>query len=455
MPSDLRSPKTLANWIELDYPNRRRLFGRGWKLLLLGTLLASGLALSALALGWGHRAFQAGPVSMPHAMFNGDCQKCHDGDFSTLARLWGGTGISVPDHKCLACHAGSHHNPPHAAMGRCVDCHKEHRGHAALVRVDDTHCVRCHQDLRREDGSEPRFERHVTAFTTNGHPPVRTATDPGTVRFNHAVHLATAGVMDLASRRLVRLHCDDCHQPEADGKTLKPIAYDLHCSRCHPLGAPIVGSFADAERKKLARDFAALRLPHPRPGQSAAVVRAALRDQLTRFITGPKGPLFLGAPVEGPRRPLPGQPTWEKLTTPEKEFLWVRAALEKSEDALFTAAGGCAYCHATPEAPLRLGGDGLPLVPPAAIPSRWWKHATFDHQAHRFLDCAQCHKARDSGRTEDVLLPSLDTCLTCHTRGARSSARGDCVECHVFHDPAAQRAARARGGALTLEPFHR
>src|SRR5262249_39192555 len=144
MPSALRSPKTLSSWIELDYAKRRRLFGGWWRGLLVAAAVASVLALAAMAAGLGPPPVPGRPPAPAPArkpMSNPDCKRGHDGDSSTLSRLWGRAGISVPDSKCVACHAGSHHNPPHAPMGRCVDCHKEHRGHEALVRVDDRSCV--------------------------------------------------------------------------------------------------------------------------------------------------------------------------------------------------------------------------------------------------------------------------------------------------------------------------
>ena len=67
------------------------------------------------------------------------------------------------------------------------------------------------------------------------------------------------------------------------------------------------------------------------------------------------------------------------------------------------------------------------------------------------LGCEQCHAARGSAETADVLLPGIDTCLRCHHHGAKATARADCVECHVYHDPAAQRASRGKGRLTIYE----
>jgi hypothetical protein len=79
------------------------------------------------------------------------------------------------------------------------------------------------------------------------------------------------------------------------------------------------------------------------------------------------------------------------------------------------------------------------------------KHAVFKHDSHRMLDCAQCHPpaaGKASARpAADRELPGIKTCLGCHDAHGRR-ARSDCVECHLYHDPA--RRANFRGG-LTIE----
>src|SRR5262245_1919652 len=130
MPSEVRSPRTLSSWLELDYHRRRRLFTGWWRWVLGGAVLG-GLALAGLYAATGNKAFQAGPVTRPHALFNHDCGRCHERTFATIARLWQGDTVgSVTNGACLKCHEGSAHNHPHGGeVGRCVECHKEHRGH--------------------------------------------------------------------------------------------------------------------------------------------------------------------------------------------------------------------------------------------------------------------------------------------------------------------------------------
>src|SRR5262249_9066092 len=192
--------------------------------------------------------------------------------FDTITRLWRGDKVgSVTDRACSQCHAGSHHNDPHAKMGRCVDCHREHRGHAALIRVDDRRCVDCHADLKREDGTPPAYEPNISAFLEGKHPQFRwwsggKLKDPGTLRFNHAVHLKEQGVLVLDTTQLAKkyaelrkkgvdpgtltppkkyekLDCSDCHKTDAAGQYMEPISFEAHCRRCHPLSVQLAGAW--------------------------------------------------------------------------------------------------------------------------------------------------------------------------------------------------------------------
>jgi predicted CXXCH cytochrome family protein len=399
MPSGFRTPRTLASWFELDYFRRRALFRRLWGGLPVLAGLAAVFALGAMYWAAGHRAFQAGPLSTPHAMFNDRCDVCHDRQGATLSRMWHGDSAgSVSDDACRKCHEGSHHHE-RSPVGRCVACHKEHRGHAALVRIDDRKCVECHRDLSG-----------ITSFAVSQHPPFRETTDPGTLRFNHQAHLGSPKVEP-------RLDCSDCHKPDAAGRYMQPVAYEAHCARCHPITVRLGGEQSDT-------------LPHPRRGGSADDVRAALRDRLARFIAAPGRERLLKAKEEEGRLPLPASAARE-----DREFAWVGREAAELGRVVFDGAGGCRYCHAvTPT-------GGLPVIAAPATPDRWRKQATFRHDAHRMMRCEECHDARGSARTSDVLLPRMEVCLTCHDRSAkRGTARADCVECHAYHDPMAPRA---------------
>lgn len=446
MPSTFRSPRSLAAWLELDYFRRRGLFRGWWGGSLVAALVASLVAFGVMLQASGKKTFQAGPLSTPHAMFQDRCDLCHEDNGTTLTRLWRGNGVSsVPDHKCQACHEGSHHNPGHAEMGTCVSCHREHRGHAALVRIPDTQCTACHDKLRRSDGSASDYADHAVSFDSRGgHPPFRRWSgseekDPGTLKFDHAVHLVEAGVLvQHAPEKYEKLECNACHESDSAGRYMKPISFDAHCKKCHPLSVQIDGKIVPK---------GSMSVRHPGKAESPAAVRAGLRDRLTELIRSDLGPQLLDPRRQkaAPRFPYPP----ESAPVAERQFAWVGNQLAESERILFDGAGGCKYCH-TVEEPAASRADGLPVLSLSNIRDRWWDHAKFKHDTHRMLNCEECHKARNSTKTADILLPGIDLCAKCHdAKASHATARSDCVECHVYHDPALQKKGREK--KMTLE----
>jgi hypothetical protein len=465
MPSALRDPKTLADWFDPDYLGYARRSRRVWYALLAGTL-ALCLAGVALPLALGNKApFQAAPVAKAHASFNQDCAQCHVETFRTFDRLshLDPEVRAVPDAACTRCHSGPVHHETQVGDRACASCHQEHRDRDPLARVADGHCTACHADLKRNDGREPDFNPHVFSFAAGQHPEFRLfaggrPTDPGTVRFNHAVHLAAEGVWDIdrgqtardggpaadpAPRRRVRLDCQSCHQPDATGRLMQPIRYERHCQSCHPLGVRLAGKWEGRRLPELAEDFARTPAPHPPPGGSAEFVRGMMRERLTRFVlrAGDDGFLRAGAATgaEDLLGPRPSAPL------AREQFEWVNAQQATVEQLLFDGPGGCRYCHQEKTSPGDRPG-GLPQYPPANIPGRWFEHAAFDHQSHRMLACTECHPGPRSTRAADVLLPAIDTCRKCH--GGDGQARADCVACHTYHGHAGRDAFRGR---LTID----
>jgi hypothetical protein len=469
MSAPLRDPKDLPAWLELDYFRRPRGLRR-WTRVLCWTALALTVALVLFTLLWPRQRtfYKAGPVATPHQMFGHDCGQCHTEAFNTVARLWPPAGDfrSVPDQNCLACHPGPHH------AGRilkeeagCATCHREHRGQAALARPPDAHCTRCHADL---EARHPEAKlRNVSAFTRAGHPPVRWwegREDPGTIAFNHRVHLAEEGLPTLDPKQVKamwgeegatngppdrpaphrkRLNCESCHQPDESGRYMKPISFEQHCKECHPLSVRVTGPLPSARLRKAAGEFAATPAPHREPKD----VRAALRDRYAELAGRFRQDLF-GLPAADPEA-VPALP-WRPDPPPEskQEWDWVQGQLHTAEQVLFTRGGGCAYCHTPTEAwKSGKGKGGLPEYLPSRVNRRpfafpghpgtavesalWLPQARFDHHAHRAWDCGECHPAKTSTRTADVLIPPIDNCMSCHN--ARAGARSDCAECHLYH----------------------
>jgi hypothetical protein len=453
MPSPPRSPKTLSEWFELDYFRRRRLFRGLWR-------SSSGLALlvSCLAVGWTflagkHTVYQAGPLSTAHALFNNDCGKCHTEAFPVLNRLWTTDAAvrSVPDSACLQCHAGPLHHTC-VAQQSCAGCHHEHRGQKALARVTDNQCTACHADLKCDNGKTPDFTARVVSFAAGGHPEFRfwrdgEPTDPGTLQFNHKVHLESLPSIDRKNR--VQLDCHSCHEMDAAGRFMRPINYDRHCKECHPLSVQLVGNWP-APQSEAARAFSSRPAPHPAAGETAETVRGVVRERLTRFIQDNKAFLKDAEPAEPPR-PLPGWMHAEPVSP--REYAWVNHQLTRIERVLFDGGGGCRHCHREKTTPARRPG-GLPdyLAPGLlGVEKPWYEHSVFSHRSHQALDCAQCHAdVKTSAKASDVLMPRIETCQRCHNASDRASARSDCVECHIYHAPKQQRQFQGR---LSIDEF--
>jgi hypothetical protein len=352
--------------------------------------------------------------------------------------------------------------------------------------MDDRQCIHCHRDLKRSGdsplgapyGATEPFARRVTAFTTEQHPEFRrwskgSEPDPGTLKFNHAVHLADKGVMTIDDKqltlqrtvlkqkgvdpdtwprswRLRQLACADCHTMDHEGRYMQPISFEKHCRQCHPLGVQIVGPWTAPDLKEKIWQFGRQPLHHPTGGETPASVWGELRDRLSRFIDAPANDAFLSmekdpAPHGLDRSPVPGPAQLRK----EKAYAWVDRYLRQTAEVLFNGPGGCGYCHALTR-PADVKALAAPQLKPSSVLSRWWDHAAFRHAAHRMLTCTECHAAKDSSKTSDVLLPGMSTCLRCHDTSATATARAGCVECHVYHDPQRQRASSQRG-ALRID----
>jgi hypothetical protein len=93
-----------------------------------------------------------------------------------------------------------------------------------------------------------------------------------------------------------------------------------------------------------------------------------------------------------------------------------------------------------------------------AGPRRWYTNSVFNHDAHRSMNCAECHarvvQNKDKTNTIDAFLPDIQwqglaftpdgsgmvaatrSCVECHHPDDFSGpgAKSNCTECHVYHD---------------------
>lgn len=427
MPSPLRTPGSLDEWMELDYYRRPRPLRRYRRWLVWLALLSSVAGVAATFWPDNRGVYQAAPLSSAHAMFNDQCALCHTEGFQTARRLWPGHTdlLSVTNESCARCHAGALHNEQQEHTPGCASCHQEHRGRAQLSHVANRHCTDCHADLHRKDGVPARFPK-VVDFG-HDHPDFaiwrdKEPVDPGHLHFNHQLHVRPQGVAG-PDGRIVQLGCVSCHEPAEDRRYLRPVNYARHCASCHPLAVHVIDVGTAPDAMKAAERFRKESAPH----QTPAEVRAALRDRLA-LLADDCPSLLSGAPY-APARVRPGRPVLEE--SPEiSADKWVEKQLNVNERLLFEAVGGCAYCH------VRKGPTSRPAAQPefepTSLPRRWFSHARFSHDKHQLLACTECHPATESRRTSDVLMPHIDLCRQCHN--PRVGAKSNCVDCHSYHD---------------------
>ncbi|HLJ91611.1 MAG TPA: hypothetical protein VKU02_00325, partial [Gemmataceae bacterium] len=340
MPSSFRDPKTLADWIQLDYFRKP---GRVWRVrnILTWSIFAGCVALVAFT--WWPRTrfvYESRPVSSAHAMFNDHCGVCHVESFQPVARLLRADPDvhSVADQTCRTCHDGPphHHHELH-----CSTCHQEHRGRSLLARVADDQCTVCHANLDAVGGSPGGFAVTIHAFSTDH--PAWQRTDPGTIHFNHKVHLQlTPESVRSIDNPLVTLkdpqqRCMVCHQlddqPDAAGRYLKPVQYEQHCSQCHALSVGIAGNGMEEKVRTAAERFAREPAPHKDP----VTVRAVLRERYTHFVQENPAVLSAHESAEPPR--------WisgiaHVQSTADREWFWVRDQLRIAERLVFDGANG-------------------------------------------------------------------------------------------------------------------
>lgn len=381
---------------------------------LLAPLLLRGVSLPLLLSPWlpTDQLWSSGRISDAHASFGQDCGTCHASLFK-----------QVQDRACLACHTTVAQHSDHAqAMEqsgldrrRCATCHFEHSGHQGMVARHDGLCVDCHgapdhvpaldksPAIRDFERSHPPFRVEV-GRRKDGAPadPVRVpldakARDTSGLIFSHHLHLAEKGLRgDNRKEPREVLECASCHEPDRGGGGFRAPRFEDHCQRCHQLDVEFGGR--------------PMRLPH---GHSDVV-----RAQLDAAIAHPESvpTIELPPPVQDADRRRPG------------DVASRGAGLEvlASVDGIFEKRI-CAKCHEIDAGPPR-------TVSAPRLRESWMVHARFTHAPHRTVACDECHAAKASTDSDQLVLPQIETCRACHTTADTiHSVQTPCVDCHRFH----------------------
>ncbi len=394
-----------------------------------------------------------GKISAQHAILT--CADCHHAAETNIAG-WSRVAMSADprplqfaklfsppetamtrlDQSCQRCHAQHNFHEPNVVKDfSCSACHREHLGHGPMRAPASANCNGCHADrtvmqLSAEKGkmlsaaafdfriphgqivfNAPRPERGYTkvfySFASD-HPEFQihaeNLQDPDTLRFNHRVHLSDS----VRTKNGGHLDCANCHKPDASGAFHQKISFAANCRECHAL-----------QFDKRNPD---LQLPHGNP----EAVRAFLRSLEIQYadLDRKKGVTEQGALkkfVQEQLKILRAETfSGENL---ERQIFFSNAKKSLDERALYP---GCAYCHE-----VKARGEMVPAITKPQIPDRWFVRGKFDHSKHPNVTCAECHDARKSEKTEDILLPMKSTCVACHS--PKGGVKNDCATCHGFH----------------------
>lgn len=391
-------------------------------------------------------SWNPGTLSNQHRFFAQSCGTCHRGAF-----------VAVQDSACLTCHSAiGNHIAPMAGLGlrtirarlqqsRCADCHVEHRGLNGLVIRQAALCVDCHRTLAR---SAPKAGILDVSGFPNGHPQFRAtvvasagkpsfinvslggapkpADHPG-LHFSHRDHLRPEGFPVLGYKPLV---CKNCHVPAPGGQDFLPITYKAQCQRCHRL------TF-DAALPWQA-------VPH---GDDKGVA-TAVEGFYAALVVAQGVPQDTGTPAIA--RLIPGTAAPAPLPQPQTARQWVARKTKEALRVVFDPKRGCFECH------FRDAAKGAFRVAPVRMLTRFLPAARFNHRKHAAVPCEECHAARRSHSSADVLIPGKERCTTCHgAENASFQAQSTCTSCHIFHRTEfgpMRRAAGPRAAGTTGQP---
>lgn len=372
--------------------------------------------------------WNSGPLIPAHSTppAGQNCTACHRVPF-----------LQVSNNECGACHRGvTRHAATDTEMGsklasrRCAECHQEHSGPRAIVRRDSGFCVDCHGKLTRSLGDKTKLD-NVRDFAEH-HPEFRltflraqkdlegpkwvrvrlTKKDPAArehsnLLFNHKVHLDPEGVDSPDGKK--RLTCASCHQPDAGGVAMRPIGMKEHCSACHTL------------------QFESVSLPHGSVEQALNVLRGYYRGSRASSDVIIREDVMVSRRREARR---PGEePVPVMANTPEERV--ERASRDVFDRTL------CFVCHGdmrkNASEPQR---EALWQAAPVRLNQAWMPLAHFSHKSHVQSECVDCHGAETSKKSEDVLMPDIQSCRKCHAGSFTTSGlQSRCVDCHWFHLP--------------------
>jgi hypothetical protein len=225
--------------------------------------------------------------------------------------------------------------------------------------------------------------------------------------------------------------------PRQAGAYFLPMNFEADCRSCHPLFAGAGTRAVGGDKEEIVKHFD---VPHRR---QITDIRAELRAGYLRRMIAEKNPLL-------EKRPEPGGKLDPATDVAKALGKQAEELAQAAETVLFSKDAGCAKCHQTT-------GEGKSLgVAPVPDRTVWFKHAKFNHAAHRGASCVTCHPGTqppaggaaiswaDAAKPEPVQILGVESCRACHSpagtkvkvNGAETTGGGirhSCTDCHNYH----------------------
>ena len=458
-----RTQKQIADRYKgnLGYYNRLHPWRR-WRLIVsLLTIIGGLVAIWFFQKRGRETFFNPGKISSSHARFADDCATCHDKSLPgggaltpekftavTRERFRSGVAFDPIDRKCETCHQQHTFHEANVVQNKsCSACHQEHQGPGPMKMVASFQCASCHNNSASMEAAAQKgaqlpptaFHRHpsppqqvafelprpprgytqVFSSFWNGHPEFQLTTakppDPDVLRFNHQRHFAA----DIPSVNGQKLDCNYCHKPNPDGRFYQRISFAANCQTCHSLQF-------DAKNPEL-------RIPHG----DVALARTFLRTlpaqyadyaRLKKGITGDNETRsFVAQQIKQLRDQFGTGEELERAVFFTSDPYKPQRQMGAASRANFA---GCAFCHDVKQV-----RNAAPAITKPILIDRWMLQSDFDHAKHVSVKCDDCHHARQSRETADVLMPTKANCITCHSPQGKVVA--ECITCHTYHAPPA------------------
>jgi hypothetical protein len=313
----------------------------------------------------------------------------------------------------------------------CASCHNNSKVmQASADRGKQLPLARFHLNPKMVNLREVtlRLPRPTDGYTktfasfSEGHPPFQlqreNVRDNNVLRFNHQRHLNSRDIPPTKSGKLgaasaiSQSRTAATYSPSVSRRIARMSLAAVRCEESVP---------ASARRRAACPVFRA-RCPPIRQAR-ATQTRPDQRNESQQFA------------VQQVRQLLTQFPNAEELERSVFFTVDPYKTSQQNDASSHAKYTGCAFCHEVKQA-AGLSYPTAEITKPTMI-ERWLPHAHFSHAQHGTVaSCRECHVGAKSSRlTSDVLIPTKENCVRCHSPGGVARKASECSACHLYHSP--------------------